>query len=255
MRTVKCIDPRTITRRIWIWIVILTLIVWLWPIEYRITRFALTTGLATSWAGALFLWWNRKRLRVALISCGILPIVIMCLPGRAPDPAGLGADYAKGLQVYRGVRYVWGGEGLLGIDCSGLVRKGLVWGQLFHGLRTVNGRPIRDAVILWWHDASAMALRDGYRDWTEELFRCERIEDADHERLKPGDLAVTVDGVHVLAYLGDHTWIQADPDVRKVIEVRLPSYNSWLNRPVIFVRWKWLGAPIEPSDEDTLASE
>ncbi len=51
--------------------------------------------------------------------------------------------------MYQGVRYVWGGEGLLGIDCSGLVRKGLVWSQLNLGIRTLNGKPIRDAIGLW----------------------------------------------------------------------------------------------------------
>ncbi len=42
--------------------------------------------------------------------------------------------------MYQGVRYVWGGEGLLGIDCSGLVRKGLVWSQLNLGIAAIAGR-------------------------------------------------------------------------------------------------------------------
>ena len=135
----------------------------------------------------------------------------------------------------------------MGIDCSGLVRKGLVWGQLYHGLRTVNGRPIRDAITLWWHDLSAIALRDGFRGWTNELFRNDTVAGADVLRLRPGDLAVTSDGVHVMAYLGSQTWIEADPNVHKVIEVVLPTDNQWFEMPVVFVRWKWFGTPKPPN--------
>jgi len=69
------------------------------------------------------------------------------LPGRSVDVDPLAVDYSRGLHLFR-TRYVWGGESLLGIDCSGLVRKGLVWGQFYHGLRTFNGKPIRDAIDL-----------------------------------------------------------------------------------------------------------
>lgn len=194
------------------------------------------------WAGALFLWWRRRAIRAALMFIGVLPVIAVCLPGRPVNPDHLAADYTRGLRIFRGVRYVWGGEGLLGIDCSGLVRKGLVWGQLYHGLRTGNGRPIRDALTLWWHDSSAMALRDGYRGWTTELFRDETIAGADVSRLQRGDLAVTADGVHVMAYLGAQTWIEADPDARKVIEITPPTDNHWFKTPAVFVRWKWLRA-------------
>ena len=92
-----------------------------------------------------------------------------------------------------------------------------------------------------------MALRDGYRGWTTVLFRNDSIEGADVSRLRPGDLAVTADGVHVMAYLGSGTWIEADPDAHKVIEVVLPTDNQWFKSPVVFVRWKWLGAPESPN--------
>ncbi len=233
-------DANKAAKRVWIWIVILTLLICLWPVEYRITRLAFAAGVAVMWAGALVLWWKRKALRTALLLGGALPALIVCLPGRTADPDVLAADYVRGLRLFRGVRYVWGGEGFLGIDCSGLVRKGLVWGLLYHGVRTLNGRPIRDAIALWWHDSSAMALRDGYRGWTSELFRHDSIADADHSRLSTGDLAVTDDGVHVMAYIGRRTWIEADPDLHRVIEVSPPTDNHWFKMPVVFVRWKWL---------------
>jgi hypothetical protein len=96
-------------------------------------------------------------------------------------------------------------------------------------------------MTLWWHDSSAMALRDGYRGWTAELFRGDTVTGADASRLRAGDLAVTADGVHVMAYLGSQTWIEADPDAHKVIEVVLPTDNQWFKTPAVFVRWKWLG--------------
>ena len=193
-----------------------------------------------TWIGAVMLWWRARTVRVVLLLMGGLPVVAVCLPARSVDPDRLASDYCKGLRIFRGVRYVWGGEGLLGIDCSGLVRKGLIWGQIYHGLRTVNGSPIRDAITLWWHDCSAMALRDGYRGWTMELFRHDTVAGADVTELKTGDLAVTTDGGHVMAYLGSQTWIEADPSAHKVIEVVLPTENQWFKTPVVFVRWKWL---------------
>lgn len=233
---------KTVIKRVWVWNVILTVIICLWPVEYQIRRFLLAIGIAATWSGALVLWWQRKVIRSVLLLAGMLPALVMSMPGRAIDPDLLAADYSKGLRLFRGVRYVWGGEGWLGIDCSGLVRKGLMWGQLYHGLRTVNGRPVRAAIALWWHDSSAEALRDGYRGWTFELFRQDGIDGADLSRLRPGDLAVTADGVHVMAYLGKNAWIQADPDALKVIEVVPPTNNRWFHVPVVFLRWKWLDA-------------
>lgn len=240
-------DTRKAAKRVWIWVCILTALICLYPVEYQITRIAFVVGWAATWTGALLLWWKRKPIRISLLLAGVLPAVAVCLPGRAVDPDVLAADYARGLRCFRGVRYVWGGESLLGIDCSGLVRKGLVWGQLCHGLRTVNGKPIRDAMGLWWHDSSALALRDGYRGWTTELFRETSVAGADHSKLKTGDLAVTADGIHVMAYLGSSTWIEADPDAHRVIEVVTPTDNQWFKTPVVFVRWKWLRSPKSPN--------
>ena len=240
--SVNSTEVRSVAKRVWIWLVILTAIICLYPVEYRITRLALVAGAALVWAGALIGWWQRRALRFTLIGVAALAALAVCLPGRAADPDLLAKDYGRGLRCFRGVRYVWGGEGFLGIDCSGLVRQGMIWGQVYYGLCALNGGPIRQAIDIWWHDCSAMALRDGYRGWTTELFRQDGVANADYTRLKPGDLAVTADGVHVMAYIGNHTWIEADPVAQKVIEVALPTDNQWFKIPVVFVRWKWLSA-------------
>jgi cell wall-associated NlpC family hydrolase len=162
------------------------------------------------------------------------------LPARPVQTESLAQDYCRGLRFFRGVRYVWGGEGLLGVDCSGLVRQGLIWGQVRHGLRELNDQPIRNAMWLWWNDCSAQDLRDGFAGLTRECFRAESILEADHAQLQPGDLAVTASGVHVMAYLGNRTWIEADPGSHKVIEIALPTANTWFRLPVVFVIWECL---------------
>jgi hypothetical protein len=48
-------------------------------------------------------------------------------------------------------------------------------------------------------------------------------------------------GVHILAYLGDNHWIEADPTAHKVLIVQVPeSNNAWFNVPVRIVRWRTL---------------
>ena len=83
-------------------------------------------------------------------------------------------------------------------------------------------------------------MRDGFSGITREYSRAATIGDADPAQLRAGDLAVTADGVHVLACLGDQTWIEADPIAHKVLEVTLPTSNSWFHVPVVFVRWRYL---------------
>ncbi len=52
-------------------------------------------------------------------------------------------------------------------------------------------------------------------------------------------MAVTEDGVHILAYLGDKVWIEADPIYKKVIKVSIPETdNPWFNTPVYILRWQ-----------------
>jgi hypothetical protein len=226
--------------RIWIWVCILTVILLSYPVAYRTTRMLETLGLVLSWAGALFLWKRRQAITVPLIAGALICVGIVSLPARPVKIDSLAQDYCQALRIFRGVHYVWGGEGLLGIDCSGLVRQGAIWGQLKYGLSSLNGGPIRNALSLWWNDCSAEGMRDGFSGQTHLVFKAESISTADVGRLRRGDLAVTADGVHVLAYLGERTWIEADPNVHKTIAVTLPTTNAWFQVPVVIVRWEFL---------------
>jgi hypothetical protein len=108
------------------------------------------------------------------------------------------------------------------------------------GIKTLNPRLVRQALYLWWNDCSALALRDEYRGVTVRVNDAKRINWADEQALRPGDLAVTANGVHVLAYVGNQTWVEADPGEWKVLQVKVPAKNPWFLVPVRMVRWAQL---------------
>ena len=62
-----------------------------------------------------------------------------------------------------------------------------------------------------------------------------------------GDMAVTEDGVHVLVYVGDQTWMEADPVFGRVVRESVPSDMAWFETPVVLVRWKVLADPGDPT--------
>jgi len=67
------------------------------------------------------------------------------------------------------------------------------------------------------------------------------LKSLDYSLLMPGDLAVTADGDHVMAYLGNQTWIAADPGVGKVTTFTIPEHkNAYFSTPMRVVRWKIL---------------
>lgn len=80
-------------------------------------------------------------------------------------------------------------------------------------------------------------MRDQYRDLTIPVFTAASINSITNSSLLPGDIAVTASGIHVLAYLGNQEWIQAEPGLMKVITLSAPHENEWLNKPVHIMRW------------------
>jgi hypothetical protein len=167
-------------------------------------------------------------------------VLFLLAPGRAVDTAGLSRAYVQSLQKYEGVEYVWGGETARGIDCSGLIRRGLIDANWQQGWRTLNPALVRQSINMWWHDCSAKALKEEYRGWTQTLFTSNSLNTLDATRLQAGDIAVTSNGVHTLAYLGNNTWIEADPKAWKVLRLRTPTDNAWFNLPVHLLRWTQL---------------
>jgi hypothetical protein len=211
-----------------------------YPVSNRILRGAVLFCILLLITGLLGFFWRVKWLRFTTLALVTIAIVCFVIPGNQIDNESLRRAYISSLKKYEGSRYVWGGENRLGIDCSGLVRAGLINAEFSEAFQKRNPALLRTGASLWWHDCSARALGEGYRELTVPLFDAQAINKIDFSRLQPGDLAVTEDGIHVLAYLGDKTWIEADPFPQRVIIISVPTTNEWFDTPVKLVRWQQL---------------
>jgi hypothetical protein len=235
-------DARRQSRRLLIaawcalWVALVALIVY--PVSTNLLRACVVACLFSLWGGALLLFWQRRAVRYFCLACALIAFAALALPGRASDGAMMRRAYVASLGTYEGTRYVWGGENSRGIDCSGLVRRGLINADVHEGFATANPKLLREAASMWWHDASAKSLLEGYRRKTREILSASSIDELDHTQILPGDIAVTSDGLHTLAYVGDEKWIEADPNPGRVVEVRARAGNSWLKVPVRIMRWQ-----------------
>jgi cell wall-associated NlpC family hydrolase len=194
--------------------------------------------------GAIFYSWRIQLLRWPLLGVYGLAILFVAWPSAPPaDASSLRGDYCLALKSYVGCPYMWGGQGLLGIDCSGLVEKGMQDATAAKGLTRLNPSLVRESLDLYWHRTNAKNLGNGYGGRMFTVTTCPTLNRADYTLLRPGDLAVTMTGDHVLAYLGDLVWIAADPGVGKVAMFKIPEEeNSYFFQPMRIVRWKILGS-------------
>src|SRR5438874_1469392 len=189
----------------------------------------------------LSMWIRNRRVRWGFLGILLLAgLAIALLPGESVDQARLRTQYVDALRRYEGHRYVWGGENGRGVDCSGIVRAAWIDSQLRLGSKTGNPRLIRSAMSAWWFDASAKELSLGFGGRTRKLHTAKSIRANRDEQLSPGDFAIIARGVHALAYLGDHSWIEADPGIGKVIIIPTNDKNPWLDSSAVFVRWRAL---------------
>jgi len=227
---------------LWIAAVGFLLALLFFPASYRLRRLASIALFAVVWFGLLALTWRSRLVRYLLLGISLLAVTFASLPRRVgSDTERLRQEYVVRLQHYEGVKYFWGGENGLGIDCSGLVRRGLINALFQRGVRTGDGGSIRDAADLWWHDCTASALGAGNGGQTVSVLDTPSVNALDHSSIVPGDLAVTSDGIHIMAYLGENRWIEADPAAGRVITVTAPSKdNGWFATPMRIVRWKRL---------------
>jgi len=210
----------------------------IFPIKFGLLRAATVAVVGVLWIDGLFLFHRHRPIVFVFLAGAALLIVISVWPGdtRSSD---LRADYVKALTSYEGKPYLWGAESRLAVDCSGLVRCALMDANINYSLRHFRPAMLREALSLWWNDSSAQAMRDGYRNRTRFIATAPSLNKFKHSLILPGDIAVTSDGQHVLAYLGNKVWIEADPKPMKVIRVRVPAPdNGWFRRPVHLLRWR-----------------
>ena len=223
---------------LWLAAVSLFVGVWLFSVSTRFTRFAGLVLFVVVWFDLVSLVWKTRVARFAMLGITATAVIFLLLPGRAQrDEAALRSGYVAGLLRYEGDRYFWGGESPRGIDCSGLIRRGLIDSLFLRGVRTLDPGLVRHALWLWWHDCTARELGEGH-GMTTPLLETPSINALDHAQISPGDIAVTANGIHIIAYLGGNRWIEADPDWQRVLIISAPSEdNPWLRQPMKIVRW------------------
>jgi len=227
---------------LWLGAFLLLAVLWYYPvITFRIRVETLAVALFIL-VGFIAWAWKFKNGRWALLGVILVMIAFLVLPGKSTvDRMALRQAYRDAMKSYEGTRYVWGGEGCFGIDCSGLVRKGLEDALVAEGFSTLNSTLLRESGALYWNDTTAKVIGEGYSGRTVLVTTCPSLNTLDYSLVQPGDLAVTENGVHVMAYLGDKAWIAADPEEGKVTRFVVPEKgNAYFSMPMRIVRWKIL---------------
>ncbi len=211
------------------------------PINRGSTRVAIIAMVMLTWVFTLYLVWRKLPLRTIIIVISIIFLIVISIDGIDISHEKLRAEYVKALVSYEGTPYLWGGENFLGIDCSGLVRRGLIDADIKLGVIGFRPALIRQGIYLWYHDIAADAMRDEYRGLMRCVLATPSLNELDHSRIREGDVMVSLNGVHAMAYIGNRTWIEADPVDKKVVKAQVPeSRIVWFKVPAKIMRWSQL---------------
>lgn len=224
----------------WGALLVLCMVLTLVPNQDGALRRLLVGSVFVTWATGLFLFWQMLLTRVLFLLPLVGALGLALLPYRNPNGGErMQRAYTTALKRYDGVPYRWGGESIRGIDCSGLIRAAMIDTCFSEGWKTQDLGLLRAGTALWWYDATAKEIGRGYSGRTRVLRENTTLNTADYRELHPGDLAVTMNGTHILAYLGEKTWINADPKGKfAVVQKTAPDpKDAWFSTPVKLVRW------------------
>jgi hypothetical protein len=223
---------------IWILLLVVEVIMVIFPIGTGLIRLGVVLDFVLLLSSGLYLFWRNNYLRLCFLLIGIIILLVIIIPGHNDNSKQLQNEYVHSLLEYENVRYVWGGENKIGIDCSGLVREGFIDANLKLGAKTLNPKLLRRAFFIWWYDCSADALGDSYRKMTILILKAQSMDELDYNNIELGDMIVAEKGFHIFAYIGDNTWIEANPDKGKTVKVSATEKaKAWKGIPIKLIRW------------------
>ena len=67
------------------------------------------------------------------------------------------------------------------------------------------------------------------------------MDELDYKNIMLGDIIVAEKGFHTFAYIGNKTWIEANPDTARTLKISSDKKaKEWKGIPIKLVRWSEL---------------
>lgn len=201
----------------------------------NMVRLAVVAAVVFAVVGLALLAVQFKPLRVVVALVVVAFVIVVVAPIGADGPT-LQQQMVKEIVRYDGVPYEWGGESLVGIDCSGLPRSARRSAAVTLALQKVDPGLLRFAALDWLVDVPARGFLEGRG--TVRVAAADRAALLPPEALVPGNLIATADGSHVMVVLDATHLIEADPLPNKVIIAPIDDLkNPWMTTKVVAVRF------------------